>query len=230
MQKQTIILLHGALGSLKQLEPLKKELSSRFEVFSFDFQGHGSKSAEGTYDMEDFSDDLLSFMSGNNIEKADLFGYSMGGYVALTFARSYPEKVHHIVTLGTKFNWTPESAGEETRKLDPAKMEEKVPAFAGALSDAHGADHWKDVVSGTADMMLALGGGKALRQHDFAEIGVNTLLLLAEQDSMVSLTETEIVQIALPNAELQIIPDARHPMETVNPKVLADIITDFITE
>lgn len=227
---QKIILLHGALGSQKQLEPLKKALESKFEVFSMDFQGHGTKSESGTLGMEDFSKDLLDFMHENNIEKANIFGYSMGGYVALAFAKEHADKVHRIVTLGTKFHWTKESAAEETAKLNPEKIAEKVPAFAKSLSDQHGEAHWKNVVSKTADMMTELGNGKAMKDADFSEIQTNTLLLLAEQDSMVSLAETEKVQIALPNAELQIVPGAKHPLETVNIEKLAEMISEFVKE
>lgn len=226
--KQTIVLLHGALGNQKQLEPLKNELSGHFEVFSLDFDGHGENHSDGTFSMSAFSENVLRFLSENKIEKTSFFGYSMGGYVALTFAQAHPEKTEKIVTLGTKFNWTPESAAQETQKLNPDKIEEKVPAFAASLAKAHGASNWKNVISKTAGMMTDLGNGKAFKQSDFSEIRTNTLLLLAEHDSMVSLAETELTQIALPNAELQIVHDAKHPMETVDVKKLAGIITDFI--
>ncbi len=230
MMKQTIILLHGALGSKEQLDPLKASLSGRFEVFSLDFEGHGTKASGGNYSMEAFSKNLLDFMAEQQLEKTNLFGYSMGGYVALTFAAVHPEKVGKIVTLGTKFNWTPESAAAETKKLDPDKIEAKVPAFAASLASLHGTVYWKKTVAETAAMMTALGNGKAIKRDAFSEIHANTLLLLAEHDSMVTLSETELVQISLPNAELQIVPDAKHPLETTDPEKLAALIAGFILE
>lgn len=228
--KQTLILLHGALGSKAQLEPLAKALSAHFEVLSFDFGGHGAHAVGGNYSIDDFSANLLDFMTAQDLEKADLFGYSMGGYVALAFAKQHPEKVGKIVTLGTKFNWTPESAAAETQKLDPEKIAEKVPAFAESLAGAHGQENWKKVVAETASMMTALGNGKAMKHTDFSEIHPNTLLLLAEHDAMVTLAETELVQISLPNAEFQIVPDAKHPLESADAGKLAEIITEFIQE
>ncbi len=228
--KQNIILLHGALGSKAQLESLKKALSSDFEAYAFDFEGHGANAASGNYSMSAFAENLQHFMTENGIEKSSLFGYSMGGYVALTFAKNHSEQVEKIVTLGTKFHWTPESAADETQKLNPDKIEEKVPAFAASLAETHGKEHWKNVVSKTAEMMTELGNGKTFRNEDFSCIQINTLLLLAEHDTMVSLAETELVQIALPNAEFQILPDAKHPMETADSNKLADIITEFILQ
>ena len=46
-------------------------------------------------------------------------GHSMGGYVALKLALKRPELVDRIITLGTKFNWTPEVAAKEVKMLNP---------------------------------------------------------------------------------------------------------------
>jgi esterase/lipase len=41
--KKTLLLLHGALGSEKELIPLKKLLTETFDVRSFNFSGHGGE-------------------------------------------------------------------------------------------------------------------------------------------------------------------------------------------
>ena len=47
------------------------------------------------------------------ITRADIFGYSMGGYVALHAARRHPERIGSIMTLGTKFAWDTPTAEKE---------------------------------------------------------------------------------------------------------------------
>ena len=77
-------------------------------------------------------------MNENYIQTIDIFGYSMGGYVALWLARFYPDRVGKIFTLGTKLKWNDEEAEKEIKMLNPEKVELKVPAFAQQLAERHG--------------------------------------------------------------------------------------------
>ncbi|MBK7855574.1 MAG: hypothetical protein IPJ79_12335 [Bacteroidetes bacterium] len=61
----------------------------------------------------------------NNIGAANIFGYSMGGYVALWLARFKPHLVQFVFTLATKLNWNEETSAKENRMLNANKMEEK---------------------------------------------------------------------------------------------------------
>ena len=110
-----LILLHGALGSEKQLHALKNELTN-FNIYTLNFEGHGGRTINGSYSIDRFVQNVLDFMFANQLQNASFFGYSMGGYVALKLAAYHPEKVESIVTLGTKFNWTPEIAAAEVKK------------------------------------------------------------------------------------------------------------------
>lgn len=94
----------------------------------------------------------------------------MGGYVALWLAHQHPERVRKIVTLGTKFDWSPESARLEVKKLDAEKILEKVPAFALILETRHAPNDWKQLLSRTSTMMLALGSDPLLKDDHFPKI------------------------------------------------------------
>ena len=91
-------------------------------------------------------------------ELVHLFGYSMGGFIALLSAANGNKKIHSITTLGTKMKWSPRIAENEVKQLNPELIEEKVPAFAKSLEERHG-DHWKDLMRRTADYMVLLGNG-----------------------------------------------------------------------
>ena len=62
----------------------------------------------------------------------------MGGYVALNLASQSPEILGKIITLGTKFAWTKESATHETSRMIPEIMEKKIPAYTQKLERVHG--------------------------------------------------------------------------------------------
>jgi len=223
-----ILLLHGALGSRDQLKPLANVLKPDHSVFRINFYGHG-KAAPATHPfrLDAFADQVADWMDRQERKRINIFGYSMGGYVALQLARKHPEKVNRIVTLGTKLNWNPEGASKEINMLNPKLIEEKVPAFAAMLKDRHGADHWREMLKRTAEMMLDLGDGAAWSESDFKEVNVPVKLMLGTSDQMVTQAETERTAQWISGATMQLLPDVPHPIEKIDPEMLGDRVSEF---
>lgn len=228
MAPKTLILLHGALGSEKQFDQLKKELDSQFDVRVLTFEGHGGVPLKDTFGMQTFVNSVLLFMTHEGLETASFFGFSMGGYVALKLASMYPERVDKVVTYGTKFDWTPEFSVAEVRKLNPEKIAEKVPHFAKHLSATHAPLDWKKVVTDTAEMMLSLGENNELGESDYLKILNPTLVLLGKLDRMSTVEESKEVAAFLPNGDFEHVPDFEHAIEKINHVILAKRIVDFL--
>ncbi len=226
--KTKLLLLHGALGSMNQLDNLKNLLVSNFEVYTFNFEGHGTNTPSNkAFTIDLFTENVIQFLTVNNIESISIFGYSMGGYVALNVAYKFPKSIKRIITLGTKFNWTEATASQEAKLLNPEKIEEKVPAFANNLHNVHGSN-WKQVVSKTASMMLNLGNDKTLTNNTLQSIKHKTLITIGDKDKMVSTDESQNSASLLPNGTLQIIEGFPHALERTDQKQLASIITSFL--
>lgn len=213
---EKLLLLHGALGSKSQLESLKNTLSSSFEVHCLDFYGHGTKTlSDEPYRIAGFAEQVNDWLEEKQFSTISIFGYSMGGYVALYLAAKYPGKVNRIITLATKFDWNETSAGKETKMLDPEKIEAKVPMFANELSERHGAHYWKNVLRKTSDMMLELGKQKGLSDAELTQIEIPVLVAVGDRDPMVSLEETVTAAKQLKNGALLVLPNTVHPIEKV---------------
>lgn len=225
---QHLLLLHGALGSKDQFKSLKEKLTNQFDVHTFDFEGHGKRASSNDFTMKTFVANVIQYLQEHKIEKANIFGYSMGGYVALNLAKNRPELVEKIMTLGTKFNWTKETAEKEIRMLNPEKIEEKVPAFADQLATIHSSNNWKEVVNKTAKMMYELGTDKKLTTTDLAQIKHDVLIGIGGKDKMVSIEESTKSAHSLPNGQLVIIENFQHPIEKINEDKLTSILSNFI--
>lgn len=126
-KKHCLVLLHGAVGAKSQFAELVPLLESHFEVITLDFEGHGTADlTDRPFKIEHFAENALN-MAGS--EKFDVFGYSMGGYVALYLALYQPERVGRVFTLATKFDWTPVTAEKEVKLLDADKILQKIPQY-----------------------------------------------------------------------------------------------------
>ncbi|MBP7810191.1 MAG: alpha/beta fold hydrolase [Bacteroidia bacterium] len=223
----SIILLHGAIGAKDQLEPLAKELSANgYQTYSLNFSGHGQTPFQNQFSISQFAEELKLFIDKNNLVKPDVFGYSMGGYVALYLASQNHNLLGNIITLGTKFEWSTEIAAKEIKMLDAKTIAEKVPKFAEALEKRHG-DDWQLLLQKTADMMVDLGANNLLNRNAFSQIKSKVLIGLADSDTMVSISETDNAASKIIAAKRYTLANTKHPLETVNVNELVKIISDF---
>lgn len=224
-----LILLHGALGSCECFEPLLPHLEGIEDIHLLNFEGHGlNEMSERPFRIEHFAENVLDYMNEHRIRQADLFGYSMGGIVALYIANLGPERVRRIFTLSTKFEWTPEIAEREIRFLEPNTILEKVPQYAERLQNRFG-DTWREVLSKTADMMVHLGDTNTLDDASLNGIEHLVRVGIGDRDKMVSLGETRHVYEHLSNSEFQVLPGTPHPIEQMSMERLGYEIRDFYT-
>ncbi len=229
MMKNPLLLLHGALGCKDQWGPLQEKMAGQPIFYMFNFSGHGGQLVPEKFSIKLFVHDTLTFMDLNELDRVDIFGYSMGGYVALQLALEHPERVEKIITLGTRFDWTPESAARDVRMMDPEIIEQKIPAFATTLHYRHAPQDWKQVMRQTANMMTALGNGAAMTEDDFKYIPHPALICIGTQDHMVSQEESAWVANMLPAGHLECIEGFKHPFESVDQDTLAQIIISFLS-
>ena len=226
--KKHILLLHGALGCVDQFQELKRILSQQFEVHAFNFDGHGGTTVTKDFSIDLFTDNVHSFIRSHDLKEVYIFGYSMGGYVALNLEHKYPGSAQKIITLGTKFDWFPEFAAKEVKMLNPDKIEEKVPKFANYLEQLHGPENWKNVVLQTGNLMRNLGNQPLLDDQVLGSIQTEVVVLLGSLDTMVTKEESEHVSNLLPSSTLKEILDFPHQIEKVNKEQLASFITNII--
>lgn len=223
-----LILLHGALGHTHHFAPYLPWLQQHFTVHQFLFQGHGETPIPGTgIRMEHYADQLKQYVEAHNLEQFDVFGYSMGGYVALYYALQHPGKMRSLLTLATKLNWTAEGAAKESKMLNPDVLAEKVPKYAAQLAAQHGQEQWKALLPAIADMMVALGNNPLLGLEEYGHIQSRIQLMVGDKDAMVSLEETLEAAKNIPEARFAVLPQTKHPLEQVRPQLLMDLMKDF---
>lgn len=222
-----LILLHGAIGAADQLAPLTASLQTfGYSIHTFSFEGHGKVPFGTAFGIPAFAAQLDAFIRSEGLEQPDVFGYSMGGYVALYLAAQQPGTLGRIATLATKYAWTSEGAQQEVKMLDAATLRQKVPAFASALETRHGAD-WELLLQRTASMMLELGGAPLLGEELLKKITQQVMVGVGDKDNMVSLEETRELYKALPDARMYMLPGTGHPIEKADPALLAQVLHHF---
>lgn len=226
-KKKQLLFLHGALGEQGMFTDLKKHMSDSYEIHTLNFEGHGLRGpSERAFSIQNFSENVLHYMQENRIDQADIFGYSMGGYVALYMAIGSPEKVRRISTLGTILTWSKEIAEREGKLLHPDKIEDKVPRFAEMLHKNH-PHGWKEVVNKTKDLLAYLGNQPPINKKDWETIKHSVRLHVGDRDKTAGLESTTKIFAQLINGELCVLPRTPHPFQKVKSTLLENSLREF---
>lgn len=217
-----LVLLHGALASGAQLAGLGARLDAG-DVVTPDLAGHGGQPDTGPYTLDHFVDTAVAAIGSDG--PADLVGYSLGGYVALATAVAYPHLVRRVVTIATKLAWTPAVAAAEAGRLDADRLAERAPAFVAGLAAAHPGPGWRAVVTRTAAFLASLGTAPPL---DLAAVAAPTLVVVGEEDALVTYDECADAVARLSDGRLVTLPATPHPYERMDPDLLAGTIAPFL--
>jgi pimeloyl-ACP methyl ester carboxylesterase len=222
-----LVLLHGALGASTQFDAWLPLLAPHFDVHVLDFEGHGAQPfADRPFHIDHFADNLAELLDAKGLTGAHVFGYSMGGYVAMHLAGRAPGSIGRLFTFATKLAWDEVTAAKEAAMLDPDTILAKVPKFAAQLEARHHGNDWRMHLARTAELMLDLGARPLLRAGQFAALDFPVRLGLGDRDNMVSLDETVAAYRHLPQGQLFVMPGTGHPIERIDPaRICAEIIS-----
>jgi pimeloyl-ACP methyl ester carboxylesterase len=81
-------------------------LAATRQVIAVELQGHGRTAdiMDRPFSYEQMADDVAALMVEIEVEQADIFGFSMGGGVALQIAIRHPEIVDRLVLASAGYN------------------------------------------------------------------------------------------------------------------------------
>jgi pimeloyl-ACP methyl ester carboxylesterase len=102
-----LVLLHGGGDTIEtSFGPILPELARRRRIIAFERQGYGHTAdiADRPFSFEQFADDTIALLDYLGIPRADLFGFSNGGTVALHVAIRYPRRVRKLVLASAFFS------------------------------------------------------------------------------------------------------------------------------
>jgi lipase len=121
------ICLHGITAQHRAFNAAARHLASSRSLVGVDLRGRGdSEKPESGYGLEAHTRDVIRVLDHLGLEDAVVVGHSMGGFVALQTALSYPGRVRTLVLLDSgwpRIEAAPEEMSEE-QKQEAAAIEE----------------------------------------------------------------------------------------------------------
>lgn len=217
-----LVLIHGALGNGKEFDEISSLLSKRYNIFTYEIPHHGNKSDATTpFTIEGLTLDLEKYIS--QLGDCFIYGFSLGGYIALSLAQKGNQHIKGIVTQGTKLDWSPNTALKETQALNADLLKTKSKTFYNYLLNLHG-EYLSELLDKTAAFMISLGNNPTLSAESVKSISCPVRMIRGGKDKMVSKAETLEICKTISNGFYFEIPGFIHPLGFINPKHLARAI------
>ena len=229
--KPNLLLLPGLLGAIRsQWRPFLKPLSENYRLTLVDLRGHGrSQNNAPKLNISQMIDDLTGLLDQLNIERLHIAGYSLGGYLGLLLAINQPRRIATLLMHATKFYWTTAAATKMQEQLDPDVMAQKVPTYADQLVKDHGGRQWRTLVRQAAELTHLLVDDSLSERH-LKNAQLPVLVSVGDRDELVPLPEAFRLSRTLPHGELLVLPNTRHPLQTVRQVPLLPTMQHFHVE
>src|SRR5687767_191692 len=107
-----LVVLHGAYMNIPSMGAIIPKLAETHKVYAVELQGHSrTTDIDRPITYPNLADDVAAFMDAVGLEKADVFGYSMGSIAGLQLAIRHPHKVNRLVAASVAYDvegWQPE--------------------------------------------------------------------------------------------------------------------------
>ena len=96
--RPVVLLLHGFLGCAEDFLPLMSALEDRRHCIAVDLPGHGrTRTPAGIPDMSACAQALVDWLDREGIERPAVFGYSMGGRLAIYLALRHSQRFRAVI-------------------------------------------------------------------------------------------------------------------------------------
>lgn len=198
-----IVLLHGFCGSSAYWADVLPLLeSSEQRILVPDLRGHGGSSApdQPVYEMDAFAEDLALLLNHLGVDRTNLFGHSLGGYVSLAFAERHAGKLASFALVHSTAKPDGEEAQGNREKAAQALRADGIAPFVEGLVPKLFAPAHRETMKEAIERMVEVGCGTSAegaastalgmkvrpdRTKTLEALEVPTLLIAGEQDGVI---------------------------------------------
>lgn len=243
-----VVLLHGTASSLHTWDGWTEKLKENYRVIRLDLPAFGltGPRPEADYRIETYARFLDNFLDTVGIDSLYLAGNSLGGNIAWYYAARHPEKIKKLVLVDPSgfmqkkaLPWvfklartpvlnsiikyfTPKSLIENNLKQVYYDKSKITPLMI---------DRYYNLTLRTGNRQAFIDRAKTDMKDQSAmlkSLDVPTLILWGKEDSWIPVSDGELFEANMPNAELVVLEKAGHvPMEEKPAESLEPVLKFF---
>jgi pimeloyl-ACP methyl ester carboxylesterase len=228
-----VVLVHGfassAQGNWRAPGIIDALVGAGRRVIAPDCRGHGNSGKPHdpeAYGGTQMADDVIAVMDRERIERADLVGYSMGGFIAASLLVRCPERFGRVILAGVGDTLATGGRGRRASEAIASALESET---RRGINDARARAFRAFAEQQGNDMAALAAVQRSTRSFDrdkLSEVRNPVLVLIGEKDALVG--PADQLATAIPGAQLVKVP-GDHLTAVVKPE-FARAIVAFLSE
>lgn len=249
-----VLVLHGIEASAENHIRNLAALARGRRVIAPDLLGHGlTDKPDAGYDVADYTRHVLALMDGLGIERADVVGQSLGGWIGCRLALEAPERVGRLVLntmaglpIEDEEGWRAfaglvERSDDAMRTLDPDRIRRRMEWIVAdpetvtdelvALRRRFWAQESWQRIAGRVVRLLTRERyePQQIGPAELARIAAPTLLVWTEANPVHGVAAAEAALARLPHGELAVVEDAAHWPQFEQPAAFNRLVGRFLS-
>jgi len=233
-----LLLLHGGLFNLDlQFGPLLPSLAAGRQVIATDFQGHGrTNDLDRPLSSADLTSDVVGLLQHLEVPQVDVFGFSIGGAVAMHLAIKHPELIRKLIVSSASFS--PDGMRPENSE---AVGQLTVDMIAGTPMEAdyRAKSPHPDQLQGLLDKLGTSDPGfHGWSEADISGIDATTLITVGDCDAVRLEHAVEFLRlrggdvngdfVGVPASQLAVFPGTTHFFGMARTDLVRDVVLTFL--
>ena len=248
-----IVFVHEFAGDYRSHELQMRYFGQRYRSIVYNARGYPPSDVpkdRERYSQERARDDIRAVLDALKIDKAHVVGLSMGGFAALHFGFTYPDRARSIVVAGCGYGAAPDKRAQFAEEAEAAARQFEQQTMAKAAEpyglgptrvqfqnkDRRGWQEFVDQLRGhsTEGAALTMRGVQKRRPSLFDLVDkmkamtTPTLVMTGDED-WPCLEPGLLMKRMIPTAALVVMPNAGHTINLEDPAAFNQHIADFIS-
>jgi pimeloyl-ACP methyl ester carboxylesterase len=205
-----LVLLHGYPLDHHVWDLLAPLLEDAFDLILPDLRGFGqSTTVDSQYSMDDYAADLAGLLDHLGIQKASVTGHSMGGYVALAFAKNHPGRIRGLGLVSSQTPADPPDRKDGRYKTAAEVAEKGIGGVVDTMTPKFTSD---EKLQGSARIILErqkpaayIGALKAMAERAdttalLASLTIPVVIIHGDADSLIPVDRAREAKSVVPHA------------------------------
>jgi pimeloyl-ACP methyl ester carboxylesterase len=217
---------HGLTGTgAADWRLMLPELTPHYRCVVPDLRGHGASDyrADG-FSVDAMRDDVQALMRHERMVRPHLVGFSMGAELLLSLELDHPGTARALVLIGPSTGCPPDRGGYGVITDDPPHWPQLL---RGLHAEHHGPDHWRTLFRHIAG---SWGERPEAGPELLATLSCPVLVVQGADEVPYKKRQVNELVEAAPNARLEVLPGADHPVHVQRADAVNALVRDFLLD
>jgi pimeloyl-ACP methyl ester carboxylesterase len=237
-----VALIHGFPVDSRMWDRVLANPPAGVRVIAPDLPGFGQSSASRALTIESLAQDIHELLARIGVSNCVIGGFSMGGYVALAYAKKFASELRGLMLINTRAEGDSAEGKEKRNRMIETVRTSGSKAIADAMfpnmlmkahqSDRSIAEPFRQMMESQSPQAIEWALAAMRDRPDqiafLPSIAIPTLIIASENDAVIPKAAADAMNKGIPRSKLVMVPNASHAAPVENPQAVERAILGFL--